>query len=84
MIKALEEGEFVNIIIEDNGIGMDERTVDTLFQVGKSNSSVGTKGELGTGLGLLLCKELIHKIDGEISVESTLGVGSTFYLKFKK
>ena len=42
------------------------------------HSSVGTAGERGNGLGLLLCKELAERNGGEISVRSDLGIGSTF------
>ncbi len=70
----------VKVSISDSGIGMSNETVGNLF---KPNSSrivkIGTKGEKGTGLGLVLCKEFIEKNEGEIWVESSEGNGSTFY-----
>ncbi|MBL4747819.1 MAG: HAMP domain-containing histidine kinase [Magnetovibrio sp.] len=66
------------ISIRDTGIGMDENTAAKLFKMSESVSTRGTDGEEGTGLGLLLCKELIHRNKGTISVLSTLGEGSTF------
>jgi signal transduction histidine kinase len=44
-------------------------------------STSGTKNEKGTGLGLLLCKEYLHKTGGKLTVESTPGKGSTFTIQ---
>ncbi|MBT4464928.1 MAG: sensor histidine kinase, partial [Rhodospirillaceae bacterium] len=52
--------------------------IDTLFSIGDANSTKGTGGEGGTGLGLLLCKDLLEKNNGSIEVTSTPGEGSTF------
>ena len=70
---------FITIFVKDNGIGMLPETVEQLFQIGKSITGKGTFGETGTGLGLILCKEFVEKLKGEIWVESEIGVGSTFY-----
>ena len=69
------------IIIEDNGIGMDEKTLTSLFEVQASKSKIGTAGETGTGLGLMLCKEFTLLNNGNIYVESDPGEGSRFYIE---
>ena len=71
--------EFIKILISDDGIGMDEKTLNTIFNVKKNKSKTGTNGELGTGLGLLICKEFVELQGGEIGVESKLNEGSTFW-----
>ncbi len=68
---------FHKISVIDTGIGISKEMIDTILSVDKSVSRPGTENEKGTGLGLLLCKELIEKQGGEIFVTSSLGVGST-------
>lgn len=70
---------FVRVEIQDNGIGISKDVIDKLFKIEKSYTSVGTNGEKGTGLGLILCKEFIEKNKGQIGVESEYGKGSTFW-----
>jgi signal transduction histidine kinase len=70
----------IHICIEDNGTGMSEQQVQDLFKVETSRSTKGTLGEVGTGLGLLLCKQFIEQHGGSISVKSELGLGSKFLL----
>nr|WP_299418161.1 tetratricopeptide repeat-containing sensor histidine kinase [uncultured Emticicia sp.] len=71
----------VIISISDNGVGIAEDKLKTLFELGKTNSTLGTLRESGTGLGLLLVKELIELNDGILSVKSKIGEGTTFYIK---
>jgi PAS domain S-box-containing protein len=70
--------DFIEISVADNGIGMKQEDVNNLFQLGKQRSKSGTAEERGTGLGLLLCKEMIAKLNGNLFVESELHKGSTF------
>lgn len=70
--------QFQRISVADNGIGIKTEKVATIFQIDKTRSTPGTENEKGTGLGLLLCKELVEKQGGQISVCSTYGEGSTF------
>jgi len=66
------------IHITDTGVGMTAETLKKLFKMSETVSTKGTDGEHGTGLGLLLCHELVHRNAGHISVKSKSGIGSTF------
>jgi signal transduction histidine kinase len=72
-----------NFIISftDTGVGMQEKQINKLFKIDNTFSTAGTNGELGTGLGLILCKEFIEQHNGSIWVESKFGEGSTFSIK---
>lgn len=80
-INANVKGKFIEICISDNGIGMAPKMVDDLFKIGTKNSRAGTDGESSTGLGLIICKELIEKMEGQLTVSSKEGVGSDFCFK---
>jgi len=54
-----------------------------LFSIEKNTSTKGTSDETGTGLGLLLCKELVESQGGQIRVKSIEGEGSTFSFTLK-
>ncbi|TVP47132.1 MAG: hypothetical protein EA341_13015 [Mongoliibacter sp.] len=78
-----EKSEEVMISVKDYGMGMDSKVLDRLFS--KSDiQKPGTMGEFGTGLGLVLCREIVQKHEGKIWVESTLGKGSTFHFSLAK
>ncbi len=77
-IVVKEEPRDIKIIVEDTGEGIDETISSKLFQADKFITTHGTRGEKGTGLGLILCKEFIEKHNGKIWVESKLGEGSKF------
>jgi signal transduction histidine kinase len=74
----------VLIKIKDTGVGMDEKQISKLFKLDETHSTVGTSGERGTGLGLLLCKELIEKQGGKMWIESLVNSGTTFYFTLPK
>jgi signal transduction histidine kinase len=77
--KAQNEN-FIEISIEDSGIGMSPEMIQSLFRIDARNGRAGTGGEPSTGLGLLLCKEFIEKHGGSIRVESELEKGSKFQI----
>ena len=83
IIKVFAEAKEKKIKIEisDNGVGMPEKVQQNLFRIDKTTSTKGTKGEKGTGLGLLLCKEFIDKHGGNISVESNVDEGTKFIIE---
>ena len=64
--------------IADNGVGISEEKISTLFKIDQNISSLGTNKEVGTGLGLLLCKEIVEKHNCKIDVKSKVGEGSCF------
>jgi PAS domain S-box-containing protein len=67
------------ISVSDNGVGIEKTDQEKLFRIDKSHTTSGTQQEMGTGLGLLLCKEFVEMHGGEIGVESEKGKGSRFY-----
>lgn len=74
--KAFEN--HIEVSVVDTGMGMDAKTRANLFKLEKYTTP-GTRLELGTGLGLMICKEFIFQLGGNIWAESTLGEGSVFY-----
>lgn len=68
------------ISIRDTGVGMSRNALDKLFALRSAQEGVGTSGERGTGLGLMLCHELVSRHGGRIQVESTPGEGTTFHI----
>ncbi len=77
-ISALERKQFVEIQVADNGIGMSLHSKKKLFRMDEFQSTLGTKNEPGTGLGLLFCKEFVEMHGGKIWIESEYGRGSKF------
>jgi PAS domain S-box-containing protein len=73
------DNQFVEISVRDKGIGMKKNELDNLFLLDKKVNRMGTEGEASTGLGLILCKEMIEKHGGKIWAESEPDRGSTFY-----
>ncbi|MFA6455922.1 MAG: tetratricopeptide repeat-containing sensor histidine kinase [Bacteroidota bacterium] len=76
-IRCADYDDYVEVSVEDSGIGMSKEQIDTAFSF-EHSPKAGTNEELGTGLGLLLCKEFVEKNGGTIKVESVLGAGSVF------
>ncbi len=68
----------VEISVEDNGVGISKENIDKIFRIDVPHSTEGTAKEKGTGLGLILCKEIIEKNGCKIWVESEEGKGSKF------
>lgn len=77
-LRANRAGSEVRIDVIDSGVGIPDENIKRLFTIDKSATTQGTEGEMGTGLGLVLCKEFIEKNDGKIWVESKVGKGSVF------
>ncbi|MDD3033987.1 MAG: histidine kinase N-terminal 7TM domain-containing protein [Bacteroidales bacterium] len=77
-VSAHKKGNNIGIVIEDNGIGMSEAILASLFSWTKERSVPGTNREPGSRLGLILCKEFVEKQGGSISAESEYGKWSRF------
>ncbi len=83
-ISAESKKDKVEIAISDNGVGIKNENIEKLFRIAENQTTLGTKNERGTGLGLILCKEFIEKHGGKIWVESEAGKGSKFYFTIPK
>jgi two-component system sensor histidine kinase/response regulator len=70
------EGDFAKVSVRDHGVGIAPDRIDNIFH--KGETTYGTGGEEGSGLGLQLCADFARKIGGDVMVESVLGEGSTF------
>lgn len=92
-IKFTDEGGMMDIntkrnkynafvIIKDSGVGMSPDALSKLFQDNVSYSTFGTANEKGIGLGLVLCKDFMNKMNGTIEIESLQGEGTTVNLLF--
>ncbi|MDP4173316.1 MAG: PAS domain S-box protein [Bacteroidota bacterium] len=77
-VASLETERFIEISVKDSGMGINEEDILKLFRIDTCFSTRGTSGEKGSGLGLILCKELIEKNRGKIKVKSTPGNGTEF------
>jgi PAS domain S-box-containing protein len=72
------------LTISDTGIGIPAEDLKKLFKVEEKYSRKGLQGEVGTGLGLPMCYEIMKKHHGSIVADSTEGQGTTFTLTFAK
>ena len=76
--------DYFKFRIIDSGIGMPMKTAVDLFNSEILNSTQGTHGEKGTGLGLLLCKEFVEAHGGTIGAKSAVGIGTTIWFTLPK
>jgi PAS domain S-box-containing protein len=83
-LTAIEDKKNIMISIEDRGSGMSAAIRGQLFAKGLPVTTQGTANELGTGLGLLLSKEIIELMGGNIWVESEEKKGTIFYFTLRK
>jgi signal transduction histidine kinase len=77
-ISSEVNSDIVKVSIIDSGVGIAKAKLKDLFEVKKSKISRGTRGEQGTGLGLIICKEFITQNNGEIYAKSVINKGTTF------
>ncbi len=84
MKSADSDNNCICIIVRDNGVGMKDEAMEKIFRMDSKYSTAGTENERGTGLGLLLCKELVELNGGNIWVDSKPGEGSEFKFTLPK
>lgn len=77
-LEAKRTSDLISVSVSDSGVGIPEGKLKSLFLIDENKSTEGTKGEKGTGLGLSLCHEFIKLHQGDITVESKVGMGTTF------
>ncbi len=78
VVKVQSMENHIEVSVMDEGIGIPHEYLGKLFKIDEKYKAVGTAGEKGTGLGLIICREFVEKNGGEISVSSEPGEGSTF------
>ena len=84
-VSTAEHAEhFLAVSVMDTGMGIAEEMLPKLFRIDTHYKNVGTAGEQGTGLGLILCKELVETNGGNLWVESEVGKGTTFTFTLPK
>ncbi|WP_075728050.1 sensor histidine kinase [Tissierella creatinophila] len=76
-IRLYEKEDHIILEIEDTGTGIAEENIGKIFE-----PKFTTKGDKGTGLGLIISKNIMEENDGEISFKSELGKGTKFTIKF--
>jgi signal transduction histidine kinase len=77
-VSSSDENGHVRIKISDNGVGMPEEKLNSLFHVHINSSTRGTENESGIGLGLIIADEFVRINKGNLQVESKINEGSTF------
>ncbi|PLX22228.1 MAG: hybrid sensor histidine kinase/response regulator, partial [Salinivirgaceae bacterium] len=83
-IYAEQNSKEVIVTVADNGTGISPEIKEKLFDITEKITTEGTSKESGTGLGLVLCADLIEKHGGKIWVESEVGKGSKFSFTIPK
>lgn len=76
--------KFIEICVEDSGIGIADEDLPKLFRIDVSTKTIGESTKKGTGFGLILVKEFVEKQGGTINVSSQLGKGSIFKFTLPK
>ena len=84
LVSARQNRRYNLVAVKDSGAGIPPEKTPHLFAVSKEKVSRGTLGEKGTGMGLWLCKEMMRRNKGKITVESSLQEGTCFTLHFPK
>ncbi len=83
VVKTRKDGDFVEVSVKDNGIGIKPEDQDKLLKPNTHFTTYGTSNEKGSGLGLMLCKDFVELHDGKLWFESEPGKGTTFLFTMK-
>ena len=80
-LSASQNEGYVDLSVSDTGVGISQEVFPRMFRFDVKYSTLGTAGEEGTGLGLIVCKSLVEKNGGMILIKSEVGQGSVFTLR---
>jgi PAS domain S-box len=83
-ISAIKNGAFIEISVDDNGVGIPSDKLESLFSIESNYTTSGTEKEKGTGLGLVICKDFVERHAGRIWAESEEGEGTKFSFTLKQ
>lgn len=78
------DNEMISLSIKDFGLGIKSENLDKLFRIDSHITTLGTDNEKGTGLGLILCKEMVDRNGGSLDVYSEVNKGTTFKFSIKR
>jgi PAS domain S-box-containing protein len=78
-VEVKSKDSCFEVMVRDSGTGMTDEDVKKIFLIDQKFKTPGTAGETGTGLGLVLCMDFVHKNRGEIWCDTRVGKGSSFY-----
>ncbi|MCF6268553.1 MAG: PAS domain-containing sensor histidine kinase [Melioribacteraceae bacterium] len=84
VIQSYIDNDKIVVNVMDNGVGISSENIEKLFKLNEHLSTCGTANESGTGLGLILSKELVEQNGGKIWAESEERIGSTFSFTLNK
>ncbi|MDD4745873.1 MAG: HAMP domain-containing sensor histidine kinase [Salinivirgaceae bacterium] len=79
-ISTTAENNILFISVKDTGIGLNPEQLKNLSRFTEITPAKGTRGERGSGIGLILCNEFAQKLNGKLNIVSQPGKGSTFSL----
>lgn len=81
VMTAFVDGDYTTLSVQDNGKGMTEAQLNSLLKTERAKHTKGTDGEQGTGLGMLIVKELLALNHGSMTVSSGPDLGTTIRVK---
>ena len=81
-VSVKENDGTISILVDDNGIGIDKEHLPHVFE--RFYKADRSRSDLGTGLGLAIVKHIVQYLNGEVSINSELGVGTHVEVMFKK
>lgn len=82
-VRRRDDRDWVTVTVEDNGYGISPEELSHLFERFFRGQAGRASGAPGTGLGLAICKEIVERMEGQITVESRPGEGATFTVWLK-
>jgi len=77
IFRTTSEKRNIRIDVQDTGVGLSKSAI-TKLRSGRAQSQTGTRGETGSGLGMAICIDFIHRLGGQLVIESKEGKGTTF------